>query len=369
MLSNKLYLWYKKKVKFMSQVKFVLTVFLILRTFGLFGQTYVEIQNPSFECDKKDRLRFNRVTLENWVDCSHTKFPGESGFYVQPGFFDVDKKAKHGETYIGLVTRGNGTYQSICQKLDEGLKKDSSYNINLYLAKSDKYESKLINGLNDKIYSYTKPIILRVWGGNSHCDLDELLFQTDPIIHSDWKEYTLVIKSKKENTYITFEAFYPNKDEQIRGNILLDAINFDQMDKYDSVQISKFAAYEIVDIIKEIDNDCINYAALLKIVKDINLLKINEFKLSNYLDTINEEKFASLIESLKMVKAVTIQNIFERIYRIKYVQNKITEEDEKFLQDYSLKYQETREETLDIYMTRFVGDNKAEIIKQLVKCK
>ncbi|MBK7809339.1 MAG: hypothetical protein IPJ51_24095 [Saprospiraceae bacterium] len=50
-------------------------------------------------------------------------------------------------------------------------------------------------------------------------------------------------------------GFYPNKDEQIRGN-MLDAINFDQMDKYDSVQISKFAAYEIVDIIKEIDNDC-----------------------------------------------------------------------------------------------------------------
>lgn len=369
MLSNKLYLWYKKKVKFMSQVKFVLMVFLILRTFELIGQTVVEIQNPSFECDKKDRLRFNRVTLENWVDCSHTKFPAESGFYVQPGFFDVDKKAKHGETFIGLATRGNGTYQSICQKLDQGIKKDSSYIINLYLAKSDKYESKLSNDLNDKIYSYTKPIILRVWGGNSHCDLDELLFQTDPIIHSYWKEYTLVIKSKQDNTHLTFEAFYPNKDEHIRGNILLDAINYDQMDKYDSIQVSKFAAYEIVDIIKEIDNDCINYSTLLKVVKDINLLKVNESKLTNYINSLQEEQFVSLIQGLKMVKADNIHHLFEHIYQTKYQQDKIKIKDEQFIEEFYLKYHETRKETLDIYMTRFVSDNKAEIIKELVKCK
>lgn len=350
-------------------MKYFLIFFLVLPSFELLGQSDVVILNPSFECDKKDRLTFNRVKLENWLDCSRTKFSDESGFYIQPGFFDVNKKAKHGETYIGLVTRENGTYQSICQKLDKGLKKDSSYNINIYLSKSDKYESKLSSDLNNKIYSYTNPIILRVWGGKSYCEPEALLFQTNPIIHSDWKEYTLVIKPKLDHSHITLEAFYPNKDEHIRGNILLDAINYDQMEKYDSAQISKYAAYEIVDMIKKIDNGCISYSPMLQIVKNINLLKINEFKLSNYLDTISEEKFASLIESLKMVKAVTIQNIFERIYQIKYVQDKITEEDKKFLQDYVLKYQETREETLDIYMTRFVGDNKAEIIKELVKCK
>lgn len=195
---------------------FFQTIFLLL-FFSLkgLGQNTNMLSNPSFEDTPKAG-----EAPEGWYNCGPaTETPPD----VQPGAFGVVTSPHNGNTYLGLVVRDNETWEAVGQELQKSLQKDSTYELRLFLARSEIYLSN--SKLTGQEANYVTPVVLQVWGGYSYCDKEELLAVSPLITHTQWKEYVLNLKPSEGNkyNYITLEAYY--KTPVIfayNGNLLLD---------------------------------------------------------------------------------------------------------------------------------------------------
>lgn len=208
-----------------------------LRTIAMFCFLFVEIllgaqsvaitlKNPSFE----DVPRHNR-TPPGWVDCG---FPGETKPDIHPnGTFGVTKLAKEGSSYLGLVVRENYTWERVSQQLSGSMQAGSCYEFNIYLARSPKYQT--YDYHTNRNINYTHEVKLRIFGGFSTCQQDQLLAESPLITNKDWQKFHCRFQAKKNYTHLTLEAFYqepdvfPNHDKLLspntfpyNGNILLD---------------------------------------------------------------------------------------------------------------------------------------------------
>ncbi len=183
-------------------LKNLLVVFLTFS--GFIGNAQVALQNSSFEGEPQDA-----TTPIGWLECEKETTPD-----ILPGYWGVYLEPAEGNTYVGLITRSNGTWEAIGQRLKKPLKKSQCYSLSLQAAFSELYAG------------YNEPIILRIWGGANRCEKTQLLAETKPITHAEWKLYTFKFEPDKTLKYIIFEAYY-NTDKKLThsGNILLDAIS------------------------------------------------------------------------------------------------------------------------------------------------
>jgi len=191
---------------------------------GLFGYTTVKSQeiylvNPSFEGQPNPGL-----APEGWIDCGMT---GETPPDTHPAppergnFFNVVAPSQHGQTYLGLVVRGNDTWERVAQKLNKPLSAGQCYKFNLQLAKSPSYLS-LSKSVGREV-EFNEPVVIRLWAGNDYCSQGELLDETDVIDHSYWQEYNFEFTTAREFRYFMIEAFYKTPVLfPYRGNVLLD---------------------------------------------------------------------------------------------------------------------------------------------------
>lgn len=179
----------------------------------------VQLSNPSFE----DIPQVSRPP-RGWFNCG---FPGESPSDIHPTkSFGVIKSAAEGETYVGMVTRDNATWEGIGQHLNnQVLYKGQTYVIQLKLAQSAQY----VSVKRDDIYkevNYHGPVVLRIWGGKDVCERTELLAVSPPIEHSDWRMYQLSFTPQTNLYFILIEAYYNSRDETVsNGNLLVDDLS------------------------------------------------------------------------------------------------------------------------------------------------
>ena len=192
---------------------------LLLATHFLFAQaTTIKLENPSFE-DEPGAAH----TPKGWLDCG---FDGESPPDVQPGgsFMVTPKPAKHGKTYLAMVTRDNSTWEAVGQKLKVPFTTDTCYKMSLFLARSPRYLSQ--SHLTGREANYDAPTKLRIWAGKEACNKDELLAESPQIFDENWTKCTFILKPKTKGVYITFEAYYVNDlILKANGNILLDNVS------------------------------------------------------------------------------------------------------------------------------------------------
>lgn len=174
----------------------------------------IHLMNPSFE----DYPMAGNVPI-GWKDCG---FPGESPADTHPsGQFAVTKYAADGNTYLGLVTRDNDTWEMAGQKLTEPMIAGQCYIFKLTLCRSELYVSPSRETNTET--NYVDPIKLKIWGGNSFCDKKETLGETPVVDHSDWDDYVFTIAPDENHRFILLEAFY-----QVpvifpyNGNLLID---------------------------------------------------------------------------------------------------------------------------------------------------
>jgi hypothetical protein len=158
--------------------------------------------NPSFEGEPQDA-----TVPVGWHPCAVGTTPD-----ILPGVWGVYTEASEGDTFVGLITRDDGSFESIGQRLISPLKQNECYQFSLDLAHSKTYSG------------YNKPIKLRIWGGNTKCDKRQLLLETDFVNHSAWKTYKLKFTVEEELRYLIFEAYYKDGIFSRRGNILMDNI-------------------------------------------------------------------------------------------------------------------------------------------------
>lgn len=212
----------------------ILLIFMLLNiSLNLNAQLAVHFKNPSFEGMPGPSKRF----ISGWKDCGHNEFPAESAPDLQPGSFEVTLAPFDGNVYLGTATRANGSYESVCQKLDTILIQDSLYQFSIYLAKSNKHASAIIvtdpdtgepMNENKELMPYAKysnNTVLRVWGGAAICSKEELLYLSDEIDHDDWKEYVIeFVPTSSSIQFISLETYFPDDSNFTRGNLMMDNI-------------------------------------------------------------------------------------------------------------------------------------------------
>ncbi len=176
-------------------------IFLLFGFFVVqFAVAQIRFENPSFEGTPQDG-----TSPAGWFQCKTGSTPD-----ILPGSWGVYNEAADGNTYIGLITREDGTWEDITQRLKEPLKGGECYTFSIDLARSKTYAG------------YNLPVRLRIWGGMERCDRDELLDQSPMIKHSTWRTYTLQINPKKDYKFIIIEAYFANGYFSYKGNILID---------------------------------------------------------------------------------------------------------------------------------------------------
>lgn len=181
--------------------RITLPLILMLATAGMrpaWGQAF--LTNPSFEGEPQDA-----TVPQGWFPCREGTTPD-----ILPGFWGVHGEPSEGETYLGLITREDGSWESIGQRLPETLVPGECYTFSLDLSHASTYAG------------YSQAIRLRVWGGAGHCGKEQLLFDSGPIDHGDWVTYKPEFTVKAPVRYILLEAWFPVEGQIVRGNVLID---------------------------------------------------------------------------------------------------------------------------------------------------
>ena len=180
-------------------------LFFLLPFLGQNSQIKViTLNNPSFEGEPQD------ATMPmGWQACKEGTTPD-----ILPGSWGVYNQPTDGNTFLGLITREDGSWESVGQRLSSPMEANGCYNFSLDLANSKTYTG------------YNKPIKLKIWGGQTSCAKDELLAETDFISHSEWKQYAFKLYTTKTINYIILEAQYMDGVYiPYKGNVLIDNLS------------------------------------------------------------------------------------------------------------------------------------------------
>lgn len=185
----------------------------------------ISLRNPSFEGTPA-----HSTTPEYWINCGTRGESPPDVFPERSPMFGVNYRPYAGNTYLGLVTRDNETWESVAANLTSLLEADVCYRFSLALARSTTYMS--MSRATGRPANYTDPARLRIWGSNGNCRKEELLAESPLVEHEDWRLYTFILKPQ-QNSYasIILEVFYPdNILKATNGNLLLDAASaFDRL--------------------------------------------------------------------------------------------------------------------------------------------
>ena len=185
---------------------------------ALFGQDIIGFDNPSFE----DVPRHSKAP-KGWYDCG---FPGESPPDVQPGplesgtIFGVTQIPSAGNTYLGMVTRDNDTWEGVSTRFSSPLKQSTDYHFSIDLASSDTYISR--SRLSGEEVNYDAYVQLRIWLGNGYCGKKQLAAVSPTIDHEQWRKYHFVITPDTDYKYLFLECFYASDALATNGNLILD---------------------------------------------------------------------------------------------------------------------------------------------------
>jgi len=201
----------------------ILLIFVLLILVGEFyAQDTIRLENPSFEDEPRAGDPSRHLPIKGWTDCGRINFPRESPPDIHPvDFWKVTKPTQDGETYLGLVVRDNDSYESVSQKLQSPLEDGKCYSFSVFMAKSDQYVS--VSQRNRKPANFTKPAVLRIWGGNDSCVSKVLLGESKTVENSEWESFDFNFNPENKIEYITLEAFYKTPIlYSYNGHILLD---------------------------------------------------------------------------------------------------------------------------------------------------
>jgi outer membrane protein OmpA-like peptidoglycan-associated protein len=178
----------------------------------------IKIVNGSFE----DTPQQSAQSIKGWYDCGKINFIIESPPDIHPGkFWENNLPASDRNTYLGLVVRDNGSYESVSQRLDGSLEAGQCYTFSINLARAPRYIS--TSHVTNAPTNYTTPVVLRIWGGLGYCNERELLAESTPVSNDSWQIFKFEFKPKSTVRSLTFQAYYKTPVlVPYNGNLLVD---------------------------------------------------------------------------------------------------------------------------------------------------
>ena len=181
----------------------ILLLSLFFHPFYLTGQVY--LNNASFE-----GMPMDASVPVGWFPCTDRTTPD-----ILPGPWGVILEASEGETFVGLITREDGSFESIGQRLKEPLKAKGCYLFSLDIGHSNSYAGS----------RYAGPLKLRIYIGPTRASKEQLIYESDFIEDEDWTKVAVKFNPKNIAHFIRLEAFYKEGPFSYRGNILIDNIS------------------------------------------------------------------------------------------------------------------------------------------------
>jgi len=182
----------------------------------------IAINNPSFEDLPHRGGGAYDIGIKGWYDCSKILFPNETPPDIHPiNAWQVTKQPSDGRTYLGMVVRDNDSWELLSQRLSTTIEEGKCYSFNIELSRSEFYVSG--SKVTKQIENYTKPAVLRIWGGNGVCGKQELLGESVTVSNDDWRTFEFEFRPNKSVNYFTLEAFYKVPTLfPYNGHLLLD---------------------------------------------------------------------------------------------------------------------------------------------------
>lgn len=179
---------------------FTLKIFLIFIWLSPNIVAQVTVINPSFEDSPSDA-----TMPQGWHACADMTTPD-----IMPGYWGVYNEPSDGDTYVGIITRENGSFESFGQRLSNPLIKGECYRFAIDLAHSDIYAG------------YNRPLKLQIFIGEDKCDLDQLVFTSETVKNLEWKTHYIEFKADSDHQYIILKAYFKDGNFSYKGNILVD---------------------------------------------------------------------------------------------------------------------------------------------------
>jgi hypothetical protein len=175
---------------------------VIMMAWGSTSAAQMIFNNPSFEDEPSDA-----TVPMGWFPCEIYTTPD-----IGPGPWGIDLEAEEGETYVGLITRSDGTFEAIGQRFPEVLEKGICYEFQLSAAACDTY-----SGFNERIK-------FRVWGSTKKLKRTQLLYESELIDNTEWEKHTVKFTANKKLKYLIIEAYIDLEEGPKKGHVLLDDI-------------------------------------------------------------------------------------------------------------------------------------------------
>lgn len=183
-------------------MKRLLTIFFLFSTLLAQAQDTIPFSNGSFEGEDYGSPS---ITPQGWIPFTMGTTPD-----ILPGAWGVELPPSHGPSYIGLITREDGSYESITQRLGSPLEGETCYRFTVDLAHSKTYSG------------YNLPIRLRIWAGNK-LKKEQLVWESDLIHQNSWQTHEVKFYTKSTYHYLFIEAYFaPGIFFKYRGNVLID---------------------------------------------------------------------------------------------------------------------------------------------------
>ncbi len=176
---------------------------VIFVPFCLIGQIY--LNNASFE-----GMPMDASVPVGWFPCNERTTPD-----ILPGPWGVILEASEGETFVGLITREDGSFETIGQRLKEPVLANECYTFSLDIGHSNTYAGS----------RYAGPLKLRIYIGPTRGSKAQLIYESDFIEEEEWTKVAVKFNPKNTAYFIRLEAFYEEGPFSYRGNILIDNIS------------------------------------------------------------------------------------------------------------------------------------------------
>ena len=205
-------------------MKTLLTLLFSFSFSFLFGQLdTIYFANPSFEgVYEKNRHHLSFSYPKNLISCG---FLGEN----LPKLRRVEKAPEllpaDGNSFMALQTNENNSWQSITQSISKPLTKGKCYAFSAALATAKKFHTGQAFG--EKVYQKNpQPVVLRIYGGNEQCGMEQVLGYTQLIGNTDWQDYFFSFEASDAFRFITFEVYYQVATvNHYEGNVLIDFLS------------------------------------------------------------------------------------------------------------------------------------------------
>lgn len=158
--------------------------------------------------------------LPGWLDTGPATENPPDVFTALSTEWQIQAEAHSGKYFVSLVTRPNGTVESITQELPKPLL-PGKYLFTIWVRQSSTFFSP-IDDSGNTLVSFTYPTKLRIGGRNSILQDHEILVESQSLNNLNWEQLILTLNPNKQYRYITVEAFFPNAIAPTAGHLLID---------------------------------------------------------------------------------------------------------------------------------------------------